>query len=106
MGYQESQFETRDTVGTTTHFNGTVGTSATAVPGSATTVISELRVVCPIDQEDGKHLLVSFDSGTTFIDLYRGGFLDWTPKGDKRQIHIKGSKANTKYQIVMNREVD
>jgi hypothetical protein len=96
------QFEGQDTEGSSDHFNGTVGTTATNVPSSAGNVISEFLVDCPKDSPG--NLLVSLDGGTTFKTVNRGGVWIWTPKGNMTQIKIKGTNANTDYEIVMNRE--
>jgi hypothetical protein len=96
--------ETSDLEGSSDHFNGTVGTSSTAVPASAGAIISELFLRNPKANTSGVTLSISFDGGTTFMDFNRGEGFGWSVKGNKTQVHIKASAASTAYQIVMNRE--
>lgn len=98
------QFEGQDVLGTTAHFNSTVGTTAVAVPSSPGNAISEVLVSCPQQTPNTKKLLVSFDGGTLFKTLEIGEGLVWSLKGSPTQIHVKGNEANVSYEIIMNRE--
>lgn len=97
-------FETQDLDGGTTHYNGTVGTSAIAIPTVAGNIISEVVIKCPFQTPTTKKLLVSFDGGTTFFTLDPGEFIGWSVKGSRRQIHIKGGVAGVSYDVLLNRE--
>jgi len=96
--------EGQDLDGTTTHFNGTVGTTAIALPTVAGAVISEVLFKCPAQTPTTTKCLLSFDGGTLFVTLSQGEFIGWSTKGYLRQIHIKGSAAGVSYEMVMNRE--
>ena len=104
MAFKLGQFEVRDTKGTTSHFNGTVGTSSTAVPSSPGSVISQAIVKQPASDSANKILSVSFDGGTNWYTLEPGLSLTWPVKGALTQIHIKGNVASTGYEIILNRE--
>lgn len=98
------QFENSDLVGSTTQFQGTVGTTATAFPTVATTAIAECLVRCPNQSPNSKRLLYSFDGGVTFGTLSPGEFIGWSIKGSVSQIYIKGNTANVNYEVILNRE--
>lgn len=104
MGLSQGSIETVDAIGSTTHFNGSVNTSAIAIPTVAGNVIAEVLVENAFTNSSTKNLLVSFDGGTTFKTLASGSSLVWSPKGDIRQIYIKGSVGGVDYEILMNRE--
>lgn len=97
-------FETQDLDGATTHYSGTVGTTAVAIPAVAGSVISEVVIKCPYQTPVSKKLLVSFDGGTNFFTLDPGDFIGWSVKGRRTQIHIKGSTAGVAYDVILNRE--
>lgn len=88
----------------TSHFNGSVGTSALAVPPSAGADIQTIAIKNPRSNAFSKILMVSFDGGTTYWDLRRGDSLIWSFKDDLKQIYIRGSAAAVDYQIILNRE--
>lgn len=96
-------FEQRDTEGETVHQNGTVGTSAIAVPTTATGVIDEVNLECMETNDVGENLLVSFDGGTNFKTLLPGDSIFWSPKGNVTQITIKGATAGVEYEALINR---
>ena len=98
------QFESADLLGSSEHFNGTVGTTATAVPTVAGGIIAEVLLKNPKTNASSVDLLVSFDGGTTFFTIEPRTGLSWSVRGSKTQIHIKGSAAGTNYEILMNRE--
>ena len=105
MSEETPQTEVGDTRGTTEHYNGTVGVSPVAVPASAGTAIDEVFIMNPSTNDDDTVLSVSFDDGVNFIELSRRDGLIWGVKGRKTQIRVKGSVADTDYQILMNRDV-
>jgi len=97
-------FETQDIDGSSSHYNGTVGTSAVSIPSSADKVISEFILKCPIQTPLTKECLVSLDGGTNFFSLRVGEHLGWSPKGSMKQIQVKGSTSGVEYEILMNFE--
>jgi hypothetical protein len=99
------EFETVDSKGTTDSYNGTVGTSLTAIPTVAGNIIQEACVICEPDQHINYYIDIYTDGGTNFIArIYSGGAWSSELKGGKTQIHIKGSAASVKYQINLDRE--
>ena len=103
----EPRFESSDLSGSTSHFNGSIGSTVfTPFPSVANKFISEIFVHCPIDQDVSNRLLVSFDSGTNYVTLTPGGYFSWSPKGPKKQVHIKGNVTSVLYQIIINFEAD
>jgi len=106
MVHNPPQFEVEDVLGTTAQFSGSVGTASTAVPAVAGAPITEVLVRCASDNTPvTKRLLVSFDSGTTWLTLSPGEYIGWGFKNLPTQIYIKGSVASVAYEIVMNREL-
>jgi hypothetical protein len=98
------QFEVQDNLGSTSHFNGTVGTSSTAIPTTPGSPIADVMISCLVSNTPTKNLLVSFDGGTNFFTLTPGTAMSWTMRGSATQFHIKGSAASTAYEIIVNRE--
>lgn len=99
------QFEITDTKGSTVHYNGTVGTSAFAIPTVAGKVISGCLIENDIDNSPStKRLSFSFDNAVTFTELKLGESIVWTPKGDRKQIHIKGNVASVSYKVILDFE--
>jgi len=99
------QFEMTDTKGSTEHYESNVGTTPVTLPSSPDKIISELWI--ENDQTNTpiiKDLLVSFDGGTNYSTFKYGEGINWSPKGDKRVIHIKGSTAGVKYKAIINFE--
>lgn len=88
----------------TTHYNGTVGTSAIAVPPVAGNQIQTVIIRNPRSNSSTEILKVSFDGGTTFFDLYRTQHLIWSFTDDLTQIYIEGNTATVDYQIIINTE--
>jgi len=107
MANVPSYFETVDLQGSTDAYNGTVGTSWTAIPTVADNVIQSALVVCVFEQGIAKELYVSFDGGTTTAaKLAPGGYISTNIKGRKTQIHIKGNVASVSYEVTLNREAN
>ena len=77
MSHTKPEREYRDNEGSSSQYNGTVGTSAVNIPSSAGNAISEFLIHCP--NASPGNLLVSLDGGTTFKTIYRGGHWIWTP---------------------------
>jgi len=106
MTDQAAQFEQVDLLGSTVPLSASVGTSLTAIPAAATTIIQTFIVICKVDQVPAtKRLLVSLDGGTNFTTLKVGGRFGGRLKGNKKQIHIKGNQAGVEYEITLNKEL-
>ena len=106
MTDQIPQFETEDLKGSVDSYESTVGTSLAAVPAAAGTVIQSFSVISAPDQLWNNVLYVYLDGGTNIAaEMFPGGFFSGPLRGDKKQIHIKGSAASVKYKITLNREV-
>ena len=100
-----SQFEQKDIVGETKHYNQTEGTTAVAVPAVANKAIAETLVKCPARQAGTKKCLVSFESiSGPFITLLEGEFIAWSIKGYMKQFWIKGDTASTDFEMIVNFE--
>lgn len=109
MAHNAPDFETKDVLGKTLPFSGTVGTSNLTLPAVSQGKISECLIRNPDTNLITTKLLLSFDGGLNFFSLSRGEFLAWSPKNDAsnnpiNQIVIKGSAATTKYEIIINVE--
>jgi hypothetical protein len=97
------QFETTDLVGSTTHFSGTATTTPVQLPGSPSTVISEV-LIRNTNSTGLQKLQVSFDGGTSYFDIEQGDTLIWGPKGEITSVYIRSSSGTVSYQLIMNRE--
>lgn len=101
----KADFEIQDMDGSTVHYNGTVGTTAIAIPTVVAKQISEFWVENNIDNSPvTKRLEFSCDGGVTYTELRIGESMAWTPKGRIRQIFIKASAASTDYKMIVNYE--
>jgi hypothetical protein len=94
-----------DTSGSTTHFNGSVGTSDETIPLVAGNAITSLILenMAPEDQVD-KVLYISFDGGTNYKTIRVNRIFTADPKGDLTQIKVKGAVADCPYELIMNRK--
>jgi len=102
-------YEIKDVLGKTIHYNGTVGTSSALVPAVVVNKVSTALVRNPSSNSSSKDLYVAFDGGTTYLTLSPGEFASWSPKNNSSntpitQIRILGSVANVAYEIVMDFE--
>ena len=88
----------------TNHYNGTVTTAPIQVPVVAGNQIQTLVIRNPRSNSSTEILMVSFDGGTEYFDLYRGQHLIWSFTDDITQIDIKGNTATVDYQIIINTE--
>jgi len=105
MAIVKPQFEVTDTKGSTVHYDGSVGTTPTAIPGSPDKVIAEFWIENDIHNTPvTKRLEFSCDGGTTYTELNISEGVAWTPKGDVTQIYIKGSIAGVLYKMIINYE--
>lgn len=100
-----AQFEQKDIVGETKHYNQTEGTTAVAVPAVAGKPIAEALIRCPSGQTGIKQCLISFEAiGGPFLTLSEGEFVAWSIKGYKTQFWIKGAAASTNFEMIVNFE--
>lgn len=95
--------EVQDLDGSTTILSGTVGTSNTNLPAVSGGIIAEFNIECMETNSTAQTLLVSIN-GVDFKTLQPGDSWTWSPKGDVRQLVIKGGAAGTAYEAVINRE--
>jgi hypothetical protein len=97
------QFEITDTAGSTVHVNGPAAvTTAINVPAVATTVIAEIAIANDPTNLVNAKLEISFDGGTNYYPVLRGGTMTWTPKGNMTQVKIKASYVGMKYYVLIN----
>jgi hypothetical protein len=92
-----------DGAGSTSHFNGTVSTTAISIPTIANKVISEF-CIANVDLNKSAVISVSLDGGTTYKQIGFNGEWSWSLKGYQKQIKIKGDAASRAYEIVVNFE--
>jgi hypothetical protein len=109
MAHESPDFETKDVLGATQHFNGSVGLTSTLVPAVSTKKISTVLVRNPATNGVNDVLFVAFDGGTVYLSLKRGEFAAWSPKNNSSnmpvmQIRILGSSANVAYETIMDFE--
>lgn len=95
--------EMTDEAGSSSHFNGTVGTTAIFIPTVANKVISEF-CIANVDGTKSAVISVSLDGGTTYKQVPFNSEWAWSFKGYQKQIKIKGDAAGRAYEIVMNFE--
>ena len=104
-GPVKPQFEMTDTKGSTIHYDDNVGTTPIAIPTVADKIIGGFWIENDINNSPAhERLSFSCDGGTTYTELAIGESLAWTPKGDVKQIYIKGSTASVDYQMIINYE--
>ena len=91
-------------LGSTTTFNGTVGTSVVNIPSSAGAIIYEALIRCPSQTPQSNILYACFDgSGTNFHELKPGESVACSIRGGQTQVKIKGNVAAVKYEVTLNR---
>lgn len=97
------QFEITDSAGLTKHYNGPAGsTTPFQIPPSPLGVIAEIAILNDPVNPAGRILEVSFDGGTTYYPVLRGGTMTWTPKGFQQQVWLKPSHAGMNYYTIVN----
>lgn len=109
MSHQSPEFETKDVLGKTTHYNGTVGSPDSLVPSVIGDKISNVLVRNPSTNGINDILYVSFSGGTTYLSLKRGEFAAWSPKNNSSgtpitQVRVSGSTPTVAYEIIMDFE--
>jgi hypothetical protein len=90
--------------GSTTQYSGTVGTSPINIPTVAADPIVTCFIRCPAQTPATNRLLFSIDGGSIFHTLSPGEFIIWSPKGNQKQIKIKGNAASISYEVTLNTE--
>ena len=110
MSHIAPEVDTRDTLGKTQHFNGTVGLTSALVPSTPQGKLGSVLVRNPNSNGVTEVLYVSFDGGTTYLSLSRGEFAGWYPKSNSsgtpiQQVRVLGSTADVNYEIIMDFEV-
>lgn len=109
MAHQSPEFEQKDVLGTTQHYNGSVGLVSSLVPAVAGKKISNVLVRSPATNSVSSVLYVAFDGQSVFLSLKRGEFAAWSPKNDQSnnpisQIRVLGSSASVAYEIIVDYE--
>lgn len=109
MAHLSPDFETKDVLGKTIPYVGTVGTLNLTLPAVVVGKISDVLIRNPDSNGVTVKLLFSFDGGVSFFSLGRGEYIGWSPKNNAsdtpiNQIVVKGSSATTNYEILMNFE--
>ncbi len=110
MSHTAPEMDTRDTLGKTIHYAGSVGLTSALVPPTIGDKLGSVIVRNPNTNNINTTLKVAFDGGTTYITLSRGEFVAWYPKNNASntpitQIRILGSVDVTYYEIIMDFEV-
>ena len=109
MAHQQPEFETKDVLGTTQHYSGSVGLTSALVPAVADKKISNVLVRSPATNSATSVLYVAFDGQTTYLSLKRGEFAAWSPRNNQSnspitQIRILGAAVGTNYEIIVDYE--
>lgn len=105
MADQLPEFESVDELGTSVHFNSTVGTSAVSVPSSDGNAIQEFTIYNPQTNAKTAILYVSLDNGTTFRQIPWGCEWGWRTKGRPLHLKLKAAAASTAYEAIINFEL-
>lgn len=103
MGISSGVVETENLDGSTSHFNGTVGTTPINIPASAGGVIQSI-LIDNVNTDNTKDLEVSFDGGTNYKTIGSGSAFSYTIKGNLTQVSLRGAVADCDYEILLNRE--
>jgi hypothetical protein len=103
------EFESKDVLGKTIHYNANASTVAASVPAVVVSKISNALVRNPSTNAVTDIIYVAMDNGATFITLKRGEYIIWAPKNDSsnaviNQIKIKSNAASVAYEAVLDFE--
>jgi hypothetical protein len=91
-------------LGSTTSFNGTVGTDLVSIPSSPGAIIFDAFIRCPYQTPVTRVLYVCLDeSGTAFHALRVGESIAASLHGGKTQIKLKANEADVSYEVTLNR---
>jgi hypothetical protein len=109
MAHQAPDFETKDVLGTTQHFNGGVGLVSALVPSIAGKKLSRVVIRNSNSNSFNKLLKIALDGNNTYWTLQKGETMEWFPKSNASnspitQIRIEGSEEIVSYEIIMDFE--
>lgn len=109
MAHASPDFETKDVLGVTQHFNGVVGNSPVLIPNIADKKISRVVVRSSNSNSFNRILKVAIDGGASYWNLQVGEVIEWLPKNDSlgnpiKQIALLGDPSNTDYEVIMDFE--
>lgn len=109
MADQAPSFETQDVLGTTQHYNGTVGTTPILLPTTAGAKISTFLIRNPMGNGAATTIFVAADGQLTYISVTRGEAFQWSPKKTAAgspitQIRIYASANASTYEAIMDFE--
>lgn len=110
MAHQTPEFESKDVLGKTKHYNGSgVVATPALVPTVAIGKISTVLVRNPATNQVNDKIYVAFDGGTDYLTLSRGEFVAWSPKNNLSgtpisQIRIAVSRDGALYEAIMDFE--
>jgi len=110
MAHQTPDFETKDVLGKTKHFNGTLlTTSSNLIPSVTEGKISSVIVRNPATNQVNDKIYVAFDGGTTYLTLSRGEFVGWSPKSNSsgtpiQQIRLYSSRDGAAFESIFDFE--
>lgn len=109
MAHQVPEFETKDVLGKTQHYNGSVGLTSALIPAVAADKISNVLVRNPASNLVTSILYIAFDGQTTYLSLKRGEFVVWSPRNNQSnspilQVRVLGSAATVNYEMVIDYE--
>ena len=106
MSDPRPQFDQTDVTGRTIHVNGPFGTTPTPLPASP--VSGEFLAEILINTQEmvgaADRLLVSFDSGTTYMQLKRNTIVGWFVRGKITQLYVKALSGSVAAELVINLE--
>lgn len=95
------QFEVTDIEGTTKTYAGTVGTGGSSISFGGR--ILQNVLVISNNKSSSKNLEFRFNASEAWISVGNNSAVGWSPKMSD-EIFIRGSAADTNYQIIANWE--
>lgn len=109
MAHSQPEFETKDILGKTQHYNGSVGITSVLVPAIAADKITNILIRSPSTNSVTSTLFIAFDGQSTYLSLKRGEFAAWSPRNTASnspilQVRVLGSAAATNYEIIIDFE--
>jgi hypothetical protein len=109
MAHQAPDFETKDVLGKTYQYTGSVTTTEILLPSTVLTKISDVLVRNPDTNGINDVLLYNFDGTSNYFRLKRGEFVGWTLKAGPSgtpitQISIKSLSGTINYEVMINLE--
>lgn len=110
MAHQTPEFESKDVLGKTKHYNGaTTIVAPVLVPTTSLGKISTVLVRNPASNQVNDKIYVAFDGNSTYLTLSRGEFVVWSPKNNESgtpitQIRIAVSRDGVNYETLFDFE--